>query len=109
MNVQVETDSNVHGSEALKERATIMIESALQHHGDQITRVEVHLADENSRAKSGKRDKRCVIEARPAGLPPVAARHTADTVEAALTGAIEKLQRVLERSLGRLNDKRSGT
>ena len=108
MKVQVETDHNVHGSEALNAHATNMIERALQHHGDQITRVEVHLTDENSSAKSGMRDKRCVIEARPAGLPPVAAHHTADTVDAALAGATEKLQRVLERSLGRLHDKRSG-
>lgn len=61
------------------------------------------------RARDGNTpaDKRCTIEEFPAGQSPVAVTNHADTLDAALAGAIHKLQRSLESKSGRL-DSRGG-
>lgn len=102
MQIQVNTDSNIRGREELVQRVEAEIGAALSHFSDQITRVEVHLGDENS-AKGGG-NKRCMIEARIAGHPPVAVTHHADALNLALDGASEKMQRALESLLGRFKD-----
>lgn len=70
-----------------------------------ITRVQIHLGDENA-GKSGAADKRCVMEARPAGRQPVAVTHKAATLEEACDGAAEKLGNLLESKFGRLDDRK---
>jgi ribosomal subunit interface protein len=66
----------------------------LEHHAERLTRVEVHLKDQNSRKKNGI-DKHCLIEARPRGLDPVAAEHDAAEWKDAVHEAILKLERAL--------------
>jgi ribosome-associated translation inhibitor RaiA len=68
--------------------------------------VEVHLADENSRAKGGQDDKRCTMEARMAGLQPVAVTEQAPNLMQAVSGAAEKLEKTLDRTLERLDDRK---
>ena len=50
----------------------------------------------------GAKDERCLLEARLAGLQPLAVSHQATTLEQAVDGAVEKLKRSLDRTLGRL-------
>jgi len=103
MQIQVNTDDNVEGREALVLRVEAEVSDTLGRFSDQITRVEVHLSDENS-DKSGTNDKRCLMEARLAGRQPVAVTHTAGSLDEAFSGAAEKLKRSLESALGRLKD-----
>lgn len=103
MQIQVNTDDNVEGREALALRVEAEVSDTLRHFSDQITRVEVHLSDENSE-KSGTNDKRCLMEARLAGRQPVAVTSTAGSLDEAFSGAAEKLKRSLESTLGRLKD-----
>jgi hypothetical protein len=105
MQVLVTTDNNVQGSQALIARVTAEVEGALRRFGTQVTRVAVHLGDSNSH-KKGDDDKRCVMEARLAGLDPVAASHRAATLDEAISGATDVLQQTLERTLERLVDKK---
>jgi ribosome-associated translation inhibitor RaiA len=109
MQVQVNTDNHVAGGEGLTRQVEAVVEGALGRFGDQVTRVEVHLNDENSAGKSGSDDKRCLMEARLAGLDPIAVSHRGATLEQALDGAAEKLERALDRTLGRLGDKKGRT
>ena len=102
MTIQINTDRNIEGREALGQQAEAIVENSLGRFARQITRVEVHLSDENSH-KSGTDDKRCVIEARLEGREPCAVTHQADTLEHAIDGAAAKLKRSLERTLGRLS------
>jgi len=51
------------GREELAEQAKATVESTLGHLAEHITRVEVHLNDENN-DKGGSHDKRCMMEAR---------------------------------------------
>ena len=67
----------------------------LKHHAERLTRVEVHLKDLNSNKKNGV-DKRCLLEARPRGLEPVAAEHDASEFKDAVHQAALKLERALQ-------------
>lgn len=104
MQIQINTDRNVHGHEALAARIDGEVVSALSRHRDYITRVEVHLSDENA-AKGGKADKRCMMEARLQGRQPVAVTHHAETLDQAVSGAAGKLSRLVESTLGRVDDR----
>ena len=68
---------------------------------DRITRVEMHLGDENA-GKHGDSDKRCMLEARLANLAPIADTHQAESLQMAFEGALEKLDRALGNAIGKL-------
>lgn len=105
MQVQTNTDSNIEGSEQLAEHVRSVVEATLSRYADRITRVEVHLGDENG-GKSGQDDKRCLMEARLEGRPPTAVKHHAASVDLAIDGAADKLLRALESTIERLRDRR---
>ena len=105
MQVQVNTDDGVEGREELIGRVGAEVAAALSRFADWLTRVEVHLGDENA-GKSGAADKRCMMDARPAGQQPVAVTHKAATLEEACDGAAEKLGNLLESKFGRLDDRK---
>jgi len=105
MKIQLNTDDHIDGTEALAAQVRATVEQALQRFAEHITRVEVHLSDENG-AKSGQRDQRCMLEARLEGRQPVAVTDHAATLEQAVHGAAQKLERLLDSTLGRLHDHR---
>ncbi len=107
MQVQINTDRNIEGHEALADHVRNVVEGALDQLSDHITRVEVHLSDENGPTKdrkNGLNDKRCMMEARLEGVHPLAVTAHADTVHQAVDGAAEKLARLVESTLGRRHD-----
>jgi hypothetical protein len=104
MQVQVHTDSSIHGSDSLTQAVEAAVEGAVRRWTRRITRVEVHLSDVN-RHKGGADDKRCLMEARVGGLQPIAVTHLAGTLPEAIDGAAEKLKKSLENVLGRLSDR----
>ncbi len=103
MQIQTNHDRNIAGSEGLSAKANTIVEAALARFSEQITRVEVHLSDENG-ARGGVDDKRCVMEARLRGHQPIAVTHHAATVELAMDGAADKLKQSITSTLGRLRD-----
>jgi ribosome-associated translation inhibitor RaiA len=107
MLVQVITDNHIRAHDTLVADIEAALEDSLARFAPQVTRVEVHLADENSH-KGGGNDKRCALEARLAGLAPVAASATADEIKPAIDAAIDKLVAQLDHKLGRLNDRKKG-
>ena len=104
MQVLVNTDASVQAPESLEQRVAAVVEDALERFEQDITRVEVHLSDENA-AKGGGDDKRCLMEARLAGHQPLVVSHKAPSMELAVTGAAEKLQHAVGNTLGRLRDR----
>ena len=62
MQIHVNTDHHIAGHEPLAARVRSAVERALSHFSAHITRVDVHLSDENG-DKRGRDDKRCVMEA----------------------------------------------
>jgi ribosome-associated translation inhibitor RaiA len=103
MQIQVNTDSNIEGQRKLTAHVRSVVESALCRFSDRITRVEVHLSDQNG-DRSGHDDKRCMMEARLKGRQPTAVTHHAATLGQAVDGAADRMQRSIESALGRLRD-----
>lgn len=103
MHVQTNTDRNIQASEAMAEQVEAAVVGALGRFVAQVTRVEVHLSDENG-AKGGADDKRCMMEARLESRPPTAVTHHAPTVELAVAGAARKLARSIDSTLARARE-----
>ena len=106
MQIQINTDHNIGAHQALVAEFTGRVESSLGRFSAHITRVEVHLSDENS-LKSGLGDKRCVMEARLEGRRPIAVTHESASLDQAIDGASDKLARLIENTLGRLREQKS--
>ena len=101
MKIQVNSDNQIAMKAPLSTFVEGEVERTLERFKDRLTRVEVHVSDENSAAKGGVADKRCVIETRPTGLNPLSVSDTAATVEAAVTSASNKMKRLLETTFGK--------
>jgi hypothetical protein len=99
MTIQFNTDKNINSSEELRKPLLDLISEELSRFSSHITRVEVHLSDEDG-PKDGLNDKRCMLEARLEGKQPIAVTNSADTHEQAVSGAIDKLKSSLESTLG---------
>jgi len=80
-----------------------LLSEELSRYSENITRLEVHLSDENGN-KDAINDMRCMIEARLEGRQPIAVKEAANTVDQAIKGAIEKLKSVLTSLLGKLSN-----
>jgi ribosome-associated translation inhibitor RaiA len=104
MQVQINTDHNIEGREALAAQFSSVVESALSRFSDHITSVNVHLSDQSSSSdpEKGNDSLSCMIEARLEGLQPVAVTHQAATVDQAVDGATDKLTHLIESTIGRL-------
>jgi hypothetical protein len=105
MQIQINTDRHIEGRERLAAWATGVVEQALSRVSDRITRVEVHLSDENA-DRSGRQDKQCMMEARLEGRQPVAVTHQAASMDQAVNGAAEKLIGAIDSIIGRQRDQR---
>ena len=106
MQIQINSGPNITIQEALVTEISSVVEGALGRYSDHITRVKVHLSDENSDQKVGHDTMRCMLEARLEGRQPIAVTHQASTVDQAVDGAADKLTRLIESTLERQLDQR---
>lgn len=67
---------------------------------DRLTRLEVHVSDENAR-KGGVNDKTCMIEARPRSGTPLGVTAHATDIDTAARKAANTLAQRLERHFGK--------
>jgi ribosome-associated translation inhibitor RaiA len=105
MQIQVNTSNGIENKESLERWAAQHLTEALAHYKQDVTRVEVQLSDENSASK-GAADKRCTLEARLANHQPIAVTHHAENQDLAFRGATQKLQHLLEHTMGKLDSRR---
>ncbi|MBC3363228.1 HPF/RaiA family ribosome-associated protein [Pseudomonas sp. SWRI92] len=108
MQIQVNSDNHIQSSIRLEEWVRTTIESTLERYEEDLTRIEVHLGDENG-DKPGPHDLRCQLEARPKGHQPISVTHKAESLELAIEGAATKLEHALEHLFGKLRGKRAAT
>lgn len=96
--MQIEFEAaNLDASAALQQHAGDKLHRVERRWGDRITRVRIHINDINS--KKGGIDKRCTMEARVAGINPVAVDATMLDAYDAVGKAADKLERALEHQL----------
>ncbi|NRR33274.1 HPF/RaiA family ribosome-associated protein [Oxalobacteraceae bacterium] len=105
MQININTDTTIERHSGLDDHVNSVVEAALHRFAEQISRVEVHLSDNNSQ-KSADGDNRCMLEARITGYQPIAVSSHAATLHQAIAGAAEKLKRAIDSALGRLESKR---
>ena len=105
MIIQLNSDKNLVLHEEYRDKLNEQLSSELDRFSEYITRLEVHLSDENG-AKFGMNDKRCLLEARQEGRQPVAVTEIAETYDMAITRAIDKLKVLLSTIQGRLFTKK---
>lgn len=99
----INSDSNLQVGAAESSEIEAVIEKRLGRFADHITRVVVHLRDENA-GKEGPNDKRCMIEARPEGRDTVNVTHSSPTIEESVSQAARKMERVLDDLFSKLRD-----
>jgi hypothetical protein len=97
--IQINTDRHIDADDDLRQSIQAAVTQTLGRFGERLTRVEVHLTDVN--AQKGGKDIRCVMEARPAGMPPVMVDELSREVGTAVREAAAKLERALETRIGR--------
>jgi len=104
MLIQVNSNHSIEMSQGLEDRVRATLEDELERFDEYLTRLEVHLNDENG-SKSGPQDKRCQIEARPKGHQAVSVTHKAESMQLAVDGAAEKMHHALEHLMGKLDSR----
>lgn len=105
MQININTDKTIERHQGLDDHVQSVVSAAVQRFADHITRVEVHLSDENSQ-KSQDGGNRCLLEARVTGYQPIAVSDHSTHLHLAITGAADKLKRAIDSALGRLHDKK---
>lgn len=105
MQVQVHADDSIQGGESLAQWAHEEINAKLARLKEYVVRVEVFLTEVDALKATGGPGKRCVLETRANGRPPIAVNAEAEKVKDAFSAAIEKLRRAVETDLGKLKDK----
>lgn len=101
MTIQINTDNNLNVHEAFGSKLDDLLSEELSRFSEHITRLEVHLSDENG-SKDGLNDKRCLLEARLEGRQPIVVTERANDYELAVSGAIKKLKTSLDKIVGKL-------
>jgi hypothetical protein len=101
MQVQMNTSNGIENKESLERWADAYLNEMLARFRQEITRVEVQLSDENG--VKGAANKRCMMEARLNGHEPLAVNHHAESQDLAFRGASQKLIKLIEHTLGKLD------
>lgn len=104
MKIQFNTDKNIQGTETLERVVSEKVNHDLKHFVDKVTRIEVHLSDQNA-DKAGPDDIQCKIEARVEGLQPVMVVSKSSSKEIALDDAIDKMKATLGTIIGKMRNK----
>lgn len=107
MQIRINSDHHISATPERARRVQALVRDTLDRYSDRITTVEVHLGDQNG-IKHGSNDKRCMMEARIGGIGPVSVTHEAESLDFAIDGAMEKLERAIEHKLGRIAMTASG-
>jgi ribosome-associated translation inhibitor RaiA len=105
MQVQINSDNTISMHNKLSDSIGAYILNVLHRFDPYLTRVEVHLTGEANK-KTGPRDKRCLLEARPKRHRSLIVSAESTNIDTAFAGASAKLNRLLESTYGRLSDKR---
>jgi hypothetical protein len=98
MKIQVNGDNTIVVDSDLRYFIEHEVSRVLERFATRLTRVEVHLTNVDNK-NPGKRDKRCLIEARPAGAQPLTVSARAVNTPYAVDEALRKMRSCLAASL----------
>ncbi len=101
MQIRVDVDDHIDGSEELMVRVEGVVEGSLDGFQERIARVDVHLSQRTPH-KAGERDMCCRMEAYSGSLKLTEVSHDALTLTEAIHAASAKLERAVHKALGLL-------
>lgn len=104
MIIQLNADKNLTIHTEYENQIIEKLSKELHRFTEHITRLEVHLSDENGN-KSGIDDKKCVLEAKIEGRPPIAVSSLGQNYDLAINSTIDKLKSSLTTIVGKLKEK----
>jgi hypothetical protein len=104
MKIQFNTDKNITGKESLEAYVAGRITDGLKQFDERITRIEVHLSDENAHKSGGSDDIHCKLEARLEGLQPITVTGKGTAKEKAVSDAISKMKAALSTVVGKMKE-----
>jgi hypothetical protein len=100
MQFQFSSDNNINANQNMAEQIEALTRARLSRIEDRLTRVEVHIGDVNGTKDRGD-DKRCAMEIRPSGMDAITATDQASSIDAAVTGAANKVLAAFDRQIGK--------
>lgn len=103
MELQINPGKNFSLTDAIDSYIRRKLDGVERRFGDRLTRLEVYLKDVNG--PKGGVDKCCIMEARPAGMEPIAVEGRAADGYDAIRSAAAKLDKALANRIGRLEDR----
>lgn len=103
MKIQINTGKNLTVHAEYGNELEVLLKKELSRYSEHITRLEVHLSDENGN-KESQNDKKCLLEARLEGRQPLAVTATSNTYDQAVKSAVGKLKALLDTIIGKLRD-----
>ncbi|MEO6625417.1 MAG: HPF/RaiA family ribosome-associated protein [Burkholderiaceae bacterium] len=95
MQILLHSDRNTDGGHLMADHLQTVVQDAMAHFVERVTRVEAHLSDVNSVAKSSDGDIHCTLEARLVGLDAIVVKDHASNAHQAIEGAVHKLKRAV--------------
>jgi len=101
MQILLHSDSNTDGGHLMAEHLQKVVKDAMARFSERVTRVEAHLSDVNSQAKSSDGDIHCTLEARLVGLDAIVVKENAGNAHQAIEGAVRKLKRAVGTELAK--------
>jgi ribosome-associated translation inhibitor RaiA len=101
MQVLLNTDPHIDGRHHMVDHLKTVVDAALGRFGEQITRVEAHLADVSNHVGAKAQEISCTLEARLVGLEPVVVKERAASAHQAMQGAVDKLRRAVDSVLAK--------
>jgi hypothetical protein len=101
MIIQINTDNNLSIDERSNDFFSAQISEELQHFSSHITRIELHLKDESA-GKDGLNYISCVLEARLENRQPIAVTSQEDSIDLAVSSAIEKAKTAINSIMGKI-------
>lgn len=104
MQIQINSDKNIAITSENENTYQTKTKNGLARFESLISRVEVHLSDENA-LKSGTDDKKCLIEVRMENRQPISVTATSDVIEKAFADALNKMKRKMGTIHGKLTDR----
>jgi|SRR6185312_16065711 len=99
MQVRVDVDDHIDGSEELMMRVEGVVEGSLERFQGCVARVDVHLS-QLARSSKGHCDLCCRMEAYAGAVTPIVVSHEAITLTEAIHAAAAKLNRAVVAVLG---------
>ena len=109
MQVFLNTDPHTDGRHEMVDHLTAVVKDALGRFGEHVTRVEAHIADENSHVKASPDEIQCTLEARLSGMEPVVVKDRAGNAHQAIQGAVGKLKRAVATVLEKHDPRRNAS